>query len=237
MLSYQSDGNLVWQFHGQPLWSSGTYGRGASLILQDDGNIVILNSTGQPIYAASTGYNKPWATTIGQTKTLSVDYSAGAHRIVHTINQSGGASTTTALDGLYWADGRLPSGSCTTTPYFEARHIGRSFAKGGFCIGSSNGTYLIFQSDGNLVEYANGSARWHTNTPGIGNTLVFQTDGNVVIYSAAGVPVWAVSQRATGWLANNTLFGNGSIGVSIQPNNALFFTSKSGSTVRSSWQQ
>lgn len=50
---------------------------------------------------------------------------------------------------------------------------------------STSGEYrLVFQSDGNLVVYRNGSSPvWQSGTAGKGATrIVFQKDGNVVIY-------------------------------------------------------
>ncbi|MGH9065782.1 MAG: hypothetical protein ACRDZQ_00590 [Acidimicrobiales bacterium] len=55
-----------------------------------------------------------------------------------------------------------------------------------------NGSYtLIMQTDGNLVEYASGSAIWQSHTSGeAGNYAIMQTDGNFVIYSSGGVWRW-----------------------------------------------
>ena len=57
-----------------------------------------------------------------------------------------------------------------------------------------NGAYrLVFQTDGNLVEYTSSNhAVWASGTSGRGGAfVVFQTDGNVVIYNAANQAVWA----------------------------------------------
>ena len=50
---------------------------------------------------------------------------------------------------------------------------------------------LVFQTDGNLVAYANGVAYWATGTGGsTGGSAVLQTDGNLVVYDRAGVASW-----------------------------------------------
>ncbi|MBC8067386.1 MAG: peptidoglycan DD-metalloendopeptidase family protein [Deltaproteobacteria bacterium] len=52
---------------------------------------------------------------------------------------------------------------------------------------------LVLQSDGNIVQYWNGTstAIWNAGTVGQpANALVMQDDGNLVLYSAAGAPLW-----------------------------------------------
>ena len=55
-LILQSDGNLVlYTSTGQPVWSSKTTGRSATLLsLQTDGNLVLYTSTGQPVWSSKT---------------------------------------------------------------------------------------------------------------------------------------------------------------------------------------
>ncbi|MCW8878883.1 MAG: hypothetical protein OQK51_17670 [Kangiellaceae bacterium] len=54
---FQGDGNLVvYNQHGNPLWASHTHGSGNRLIQQSDGNLVIYNSYGQPVWASHTNY-------------------------------------------------------------------------------------------------------------------------------------------------------------------------------------
>ena len=50
---------------------------------------------------------------------------------------------------------------------------------------------LVFQTDGNLVAYANSVAYWNAGTvTANGGSAVLQTDGNLVVYDAAGVASW-----------------------------------------------
>jgi hypothetical protein len=51
----QGDGNLVLYKNGQPLWGSGTNGKGGDrVIMQEDGNLVIYKSDGNPVWASNT---------------------------------------------------------------------------------------------------------------------------------------------------------------------------------------
>ena len=57
---------------------------------------------------------------------------------------------------------------------------------------SPNGAYwLVMQTDGNLVEYGGGRARWASNTLVPGSRVVLQADGNFVVYTPQNRPVWA----------------------------------------------
>ncbi|ACU68965.1 Curculin domain protein (mannose-binding) lectin [Catenulispora acidiphila DSM 44928] len=57
------------------------------------------------------------------------------------------------------------------------------------------GTKLVFQPDGNLVEYRyDGHVCWATGTNGRGGTRVtYQNDGNLVMYASTddSRPIWA----------------------------------------------
>ena len=54
---FQGDGNLVvYNQYGNPLWASHTHGSGNRLIQQSDGNLVIYNSHGQAVWASHTNF-------------------------------------------------------------------------------------------------------------------------------------------------------------------------------------
>ena len=55
-LGLQGDGNLVlYNGSGNPIWASGTSGKGGStLLMQNDGNLVLYNGSGNPIWASGT---------------------------------------------------------------------------------------------------------------------------------------------------------------------------------------
>lgn len=58
-LTYQTDGNLViYNAANQPVWSSGTLGRGVGrTLMQDDGNLVVYNDANQSLWASGTSGN------------------------------------------------------------------------------------------------------------------------------------------------------------------------------------
>jgi hypothetical protein len=75
----------------------------------------------------------------------------------------------------------------------------------GWCLDASDATVLLqngdaslaWQGDGNLVVYANGSAKWATGAKGSAASLCFQGDGNLVIYSG-GSAVWSSGTNGKG---------------------------------------
>ena len=89
----------------------------------------------------------------------------------HTLTE------TAPIVSAYWYRDRLDGGQRLTP--------GRSLqADGAAC-------QLIFQTDGNLVAYANGVAYWHTGTvTAEGGSAVLQPDGNFVVYDTAGAAAW-----------------------------------------------
>ncbi len=61
----------------------------------------------------------------------------------------------------------------------------------GQSISNGTGCFLIVQAtDGNVVEYCNGSAVWSTHTYSPGDRLVMQTDGNLVLYTSGNSWIW-----------------------------------------------
>ena len=59
-------------------------------------------------------------------------------------------------------------------------------------------SYLIMQTDGNLVWYSRGKAIWNSRTPGNpGARLVAQGDGNVVLYSKTNRALWSTQTNGT----------------------------------------
>ena len=57
-LVMQNDGNLVIYHSGKPIWASRT-GGGAFVALQNDGNLVVYNTNGKPLWSSRTGSAMP----------------------------------------------------------------------------------------------------------------------------------------------------------------------------------
>ncbi len=55
------------------------------------------------------------------------------------------------------------------------------------------------QTDGNLVLYQSGTARWNSGTGHFpGSHLILQSDGNLVIYDTTGRPRWDTRTSSNG---------------------------------------
>jgi len=65
---------------------------------------------------------------------------------------------------------------------------------------SQDGRYvLIYQGDGNLVLYGNGTPLWHTGTHGTRpGYVMLQHDGNFVLYDASQRPLWSTGGATIG---------------------------------------
>lgn len=216
-LIFQTDGNFVWYVNGVALWSSVTSGTGQTLALQGDGNVVVYSASGKPLYASSWGsILAPFAmaTTPDLEKDMSIWFGQHRHTVTQTAMVPAGGGFPTALSGLEYMD--LGSqGSCTVDNFpVMMRFPGRVLDAGQFCWSTDNGT-LIFQSDGNLVEYVGGAPRWSSGTWGRGSRLGLQTDGNIVIYNASGAPIWALSWLIKGWSAHDLTHGNGWMSITV----------------------
>jgi D-alanyl-D-alanine carboxypeptidase/D-mannose binding lectin len=61
---------------------------------------------------------------------------------------------------------------------------------------AADGRYqLIMQTDGNLVLYQDGAARWSSNTRPSTSFATMQTDGNLVVYDTTGRALWSSGTR------------------------------------------
>jgi hypothetical protein len=74
-----------------------------------------------------------------------------------------------------------------------------NYTGGHFRINGPDGTWMVFQTDGNLVVYASGCSglctdvQWNTATEGLGARLSLQSDGNLVVYTSSNIPVFAAN--------------------------------------------
>jgi hypothetical protein len=171
MLIMQGDGNLVLYSGGRPVWSSGTYGRGAThALMQGDGNLVLYTAGNVPIWATNTfGHNN--SSLVMQDDGNLVIYSSTSVPLWATSTGGHASATYAGTDRL------LSGGTLTINKYLR----------------SQDGRYAVaLQGDGNLVSYGAGySVRFSTGTGGRGVTkVVMQTDGNIVLYTASNVPKW-----------------------------------------------
>ena len=161
---FQADGNLVIydQYHN-PLWSSETSGYvGATLHVQNDGNVVIYNGA-QALWNADTRFPDGGVVIDDDTNN-----NTNNDTINDTNNDTGNQQNCgqIAMGAVLANNQSIPS-----------------------CDGRFS---LVMQADGNLVLYYQGSAHWATYTHGNGGAqLVFQADGNLVIYASNHEVLWA----------------------------------------------
>lgn len=168
----QTDGNLVAYHGGKPAWSSKTNNHpGSKADLQSDGNLVVYSDAGRVLWSSHTNGRGPGTRLVTQESGDVVLYQ-GSVRIWGTSPNSTSASTLTS-------GSRLGSGNSL------ADSTGRS--------------RLIMQTDGNLVLYQSGTARWNSGTGHFpGSHLILQSDGNLVIYDTTGRPRWDTRTSSNG---------------------------------------
>jgi hypothetical protein len=178
-LVYQGDGNLVIYriADNLPIWSSGTYGTSPGrAVMQSDGNFVVYNAAGAPVFHTSTFGNAGAFLRLQNNASIVVLRGSDQVRLwgspvppwelnpTPTPPPGGGLDTLTAGARIY-------PGQAVTS-------LDRRFS-------------LTYQTDGNLVLYGPGGARWSTQVFSSPGYAEMQVDGNFVVYASNGVPVWA----------------------------------------------
>ncbi len=164
----QTDGNLVVYGPSGAVWASGTAIPYAFTAVQGDGNVVMYDNTdGSPLWAANTsGIN------------------------VHLEMQDDGNLVLYSGANVPLWDSRGNTRHPTTTIPPNKALVGTLDA--GQTRTSPNGAYVFaMQTDGNLVHYAGGRARWSSATFVPGSRVVLQADGNLVVYTPQNRATWA----------------------------------------------
>jgi hypothetical protein len=166
-LIMQTDGNLVLYQDGAARWYSNTRPSNSYAIMQTDGNLVVYDTTGRALWNSGTrGYDNAFL----------------------ALQDDGNlVMYTEAADRALWQ---------TSTVVRPPRISGGESVPSGGSILSEDGRHrLHMQTDGNLVFYRGGVARWSTGTVGAGARLVMQADGNLVIYDPANRVLWQSATR------------------------------------------
>ncbi|AKJ02084.1 D-alanyl-D-alanine carboxypeptidase-like protein [Archangium gephyra] len=166
-LVMQSDGNLVYYQDGSARWQSGTGVANSWAIMQGDGNLVVYNPSNVALWQSGTGGNS------GAFLALQDD----GNVVIYN------ATATRAL----WQ---------TSTVVLPPRISNGQVLYSGTSVRSEDGRHrLVMQSDGNLVFYRGGVAKWSSGTASPGARAVMQADGNLVVYNPSNVALW---QSGTG---------------------------------------
>jgi len=176
LLMMQSDGNLVELNSSGTFWNSHTNGHpGAYLVVQGDGNVVIYASNGTAL----------WNTGQRAIQTLTIQSDG------NLVARNGSGAAVWANSATQGSAGLIYKGSDTLT-------VGPSLTDHQFLRSSDGRYFVLMQPDGNLVLYGPGyHVLWHSHTGGHpGAYLVVQGDGNVVIYASNGTTaLWNTGLR------------------------------------------
>lgn len=153
----------------QVIWSSNTQNRGEYMIIEDDGNLVIYDVKGEPV----------WATNTKQCINFVV---LNRLKFLYSLNLFFFFMFVCLF--LFQVDLLSKSGQLYKGQYVVSRN--RRFK-------------AILQFDGNFVLYANETeALWSSNTTDRGHRVILQRDGNLIIYDELNNPLWTSSTQSQG---------------------------------------
>lgn len=199
-LVMQIDGNLVLYRTSDnfAMWASNTYGIGANLceMQAEDGNLVIYNAGGQPLWASATDGNAG-AVLILQDDGKVVIYKSGKP-IWSTADLHSGRTLQSGRilrsgNGQYklemQTDGNLALRNASSQIIWATNTYGNP------------GSRVEMQVDGNLViRTPSNQIIWASNTyttsnqPNNGSILNVQDDGSLFITRPDGTPIWSRTQ-------------------------------------------
>ncbi|HET8891879.1 MAG TPA: RHS repeat-associated core domain-containing protein [Candidatus Angelobacter sp.] len=149
-------------------------------LMQTDGNFVLLNSAGTPV----------WATGTAATNAVSMFMQDDGNLVTYIFKWQAGVYATPT-------PGSYPVSSCSIGTYLVAGEILPS----GKCIVSPHGQYfLLMNTDGNffIYDWAHATGTWGPGTQGHpGAYAIFQTDGNLVVYDVNGTALWSSGTSGT----------------------------------------
>ncbi len=161
----QGDGNVVVYRGATPLWATRTAAPIVRLDLQTDGNLVVYDRAGRPLWWTGTYAPAGVRLVLQDDGNLVLSSRGGLPLWSSTYGRTGDR------EDVLGTTGRLTTGQS---------------------LWSHDGGYqAVLQGDGNLVVYATaGGARWSSQTGSPGSQVVMQGDGNLVVYAPDGRPLW-----------------------------------------------
>ena len=202
VLALQDDGDLVLSTlnglgAGRVLWSSGTAGdTGDYAVLQDDGNLVLLDSGGQTLWSSNTSTAGCTNLVVQEDGNLVLYNAAHAVWSTHTVN-----TVLEPGDDLYPGQ-RIFSLNDQYEVYMQADGnlvlYGTTGALWSTHTWGIPGNHLEMQPSGDMVLYT--SARrvlFETATDKPGSSAHLQEDGNFVVYGPGGHALWSSRTNAT----------------------------------------
>lgn len=204
VFTLRGDGSLAEYSNLKTSWSTGAFdGSAHRLVMQGDGNLVLYNQAGVPLWNSETAGN-PNARMVMQTDGNVVIYSTSNVALWATYTNMHPDHLDYINNVLPYAGRMYPGQSITTADrrfkyvlqgdgnlvlYSPTRVLWASGTDG------MSAAFLAMQEDGNLVLYArlNGTPPpWYSSTNGNGTLeLVMQEDGNLVLYNNQGRAFWS----------------------------------------------
>lgn len=204
-LNLLPNGDLVEYENFKQVWSNNVFkSNAASLVMQTNGDLEELDSSGNVLWSSGTSGNS------GATLTLQTD----GNLVIYS-------TTGTAL----WNTGTINIPN-HLDQVVESLPVGRLYP--GESLQTAAQTYkLVLQNDGNLVEYTSSNTPiWSTNTQGQSPAyLSMQTDGNLVLYNTNGQAIWN-SQTEGSNSTSLTLHSNGVLSLDPSSNAILWSNGK-----------
>ena len=177
-LKFYTNGDVILYADGKAIWGTGVNNTNANkFIMQTDGNLVEYTSGGQALWSSGKSGSNTYLSM--QSDGNLVEYTSGGQAL-----WSSGTSANPSND--YRVDQTIPSGGVL----FPGQTIENA----------SKSCQLVFQANGNLVEYnSSNQVIWASNTAGKNSALLaMQPDGNLVIYNTTSNAIWASSTFLTG---------------------------------------
>jgi hypothetical protein len=181
-----------------------------TLIMQDDGNLVLYRTDNNQALWSSGTWGKPVTHAIMQSDGNFVCYDDQG--VAYWSSGTWGNNGSFLLlqeDGnlvIYKQNGESVWASKTMLTPSAQLDVNQQLNINDKLIANNERTTLILQTDGNLVLYRNydNSPLWASNTAGKPVThAIMQTDGNFVCYDNNGVAYWSTgtSGKPSAWLA------------------------------------
>jgi hypothetical protein len=157
----------------------------ACAVMQTDGNFVLYNAAGQPLWSSTTAGSGAGIVRVQDDGNL----------VLYALTKVAGGVLAAPSSGPF------PPQTCKIGTLLHAPQ----FMEPGQCITSPKGQYFLYvsPSDGNVFIYdlAHGQGTWNAaGTSGNpGDFLNFQADGNLVVYNSAGtVNLWQTTTSNSG---------------------------------------
>ncbi|AQX90542.1 MULTISPECIES: hypothetical protein [Elizabethkingia] len=212
-LIFQDDGNLVmYNSSGAIVWNSETESEGNRAIFQRDGNLVIYNNEENAIFTTATNDQGATSLNIHDDGNLVIYNNRG--RALWS-SQSGMTSNNEDYDN-------------TETSYASSDLAkGFSFNREEKIYSKNKMYYICFQNDGNLVFYRNGyypQALWASGTDGRGSGAEFQNNGSLIVYDSYGRIIFNTNTQGKG--GERLSIGNGNLVIYNYNNRPIWISNR-----------